>query len=118
MAADREVVEVVYALPSEQFVVEVTWQPGLTAEGAVRHSGLLEKIGETASKSLKLGIYGRAVRGSQALRPGDRVEIGRPLCADPRAARHEATLPRIGQAQEAGSGSTLRSTRTTRSPSK
>jgi putative ubiquitin-RnfH superfamily antitoxin RatB of RatAB toxin-antitoxin module len=89
MAPDPEetAVEVVYALPACQRVVTVPLGAGMTALEAVNASGLLAEFPELDGASLALGIYGRRVEGSQRLRPGDRVEIYRPLCIDPRAAR-------------------------------
>ena len=62
----------------------------MTAEEAVRASGLLEEFPELAGQALALGIYGRRVDGTQVLRAGDRVEIYRPLKVDPRDARRRA----------------------------
>jgi putative ubiquitin-RnfH superfamily antitoxin RatB of RatAB toxin-antitoxin module len=87
MATEPAVVEVVYALASEQSVVPLAWRAGFTAEQAVRESGLVLRYPEIALHPLVLGIFGRAAAGSQVLVPGDRVEICRPLIADPREAR-------------------------------
>ena len=94
MAPDPEptVVEVVYALPARQRVVSVPLGAGMTALEAVHASGLLGEFPELDGASLALGIYGRRVEGSQRLRPGDRVEIYRPLRIDPRAARRQAAV--------------------------
>lgn len=87
--------EVVYARRDRQRVVTVPLEDGMTALMAVQASGLLEDCPEIATLPLALGIYGRRVEGSQPLRPGDRVEIYRPLEVDPREARRRA-------AQDAG----------------
>lgn len=84
---DRRTVEVAYALPVQQWVVEVPYEDGLTAQQAVERSGLLQERQELASRKLDLGVFGRTVHAGQTLRPGDRVEIYRPLKADPREAR-------------------------------
>lgn len=83
-------VEVAYALPACQRIVTVPLAEGMTALGAVHASGLLAEFPELDAASLALGIYGRRVEASQALRAGDRVEIYRPLGIDPRAARRQA----------------------------
>lgn len=92
MAPDPEAtaVEVVYALPACQRVVTVPLGAGMTALEAVHASGLLGEFPELDCVALALGIYGRRVESSQRLRPGDRVEIYRPLRIDPRAARRQA----------------------------
>jgi hypothetical protein len=81
------VLEVVYALPGVQRVVELQFAEGMTAIQAIEAAGLLQEFPELASRTLTLGIFGRVVPSTQLLRPGDRVEIYRPLRADPREAR-------------------------------
>lgn len=81
-------VEVVYATAARVAVASVPFAPGLTAGEAVRRSGLLERAGVDAAAPI-LGVYGAAVREDHVLEPGDRVEICRPLVADPRSRRRE-----------------------------
>ena len=83
-------IEVVYALPGRQRVVRLQLERPMSAEEAVRASGLLGEFPELAGQVLALGIYGRRVDGTQVLRAGDRVEIYRPLRVDPRVARRRA----------------------------
>ncbi len=80
-------VEVVYALRDRQHVSRVRHADGMTAIEAVEASGLLKIFPELAGNRLDLGVYGRVVQETQVLLPGDRVEIYRPLTADPREAR-------------------------------
>lgn len=80
-------VEVAYALPDRQRVVPVTVRDGMTAMEAVTESGLLLEFPELAGQRLALGVFGQLVDGSRLLEPGDRVEIYRPLKADPRETR-------------------------------
>lgn len=79
-------VEVAYALPDQQRVVQVAWRAGLTAGEAVEASGLPQDFPEIDVRPRMLGIFGRRVDASQALSPGDRVEIYRPL-DDPKERR-------------------------------
>lgn len=81
------VVEVVYATPDEQRIVRVPFAPGLTAEQAVRASGLLDALPEIAGRPLVLGVFGVPVELRHPLAAGDRVEICRPLRRDPRDRR-------------------------------
>lgn len=76
-----------YARPDRQFVVGVELRAGATALDALRASGLLESCPELDAATAVLGVFGAQVRPDHALRDGDRVEIYRPLKADPRAAR-------------------------------
>ena len=87
--AESPVVEVVYAEPDVQRVVRVAYVPGLTAEQAVRASGLLEAFLAAASEELILGVFGIRVARNRLLEPGDRVEICRPLLRDPRERRRD-----------------------------
>ena len=80
-------VEVAYALPDEQVILVVTAMPGITVEGAVRESGVLERYPEIDLASAKVGIFGKLSKLDVALQDGDRVEIYRKLIADPKEAR-------------------------------
>ena len=83
-------VEVVYALPERQRVVQLPLRAGMTALEAVQAAGLEREFPEIAGSDLVLGIYGRRVDATHVLRSGDRVEIYRPLKFDPRDARRKA----------------------------
>ena len=83
-------IEVVYALPGRQRVVRLPLEQPMSAEQAVRASGLLEEFPELAGQALALGVFGRTVDGRHVLRAGDRVEIYRPLKIDPRESRRRA----------------------------
>ena len=82
-------VSVMYALPETQTIVRVDHEPGLTAIAAVERSGLLAEAAADMADDLKLGVWGVAVDQNYRLSPGDRVEISRPLQADPREMRRE-----------------------------
>ena len=85
---------VVYALPDRQSVQELELPESATVAEAVARSGLLQKFPEIAERPLACAIYGRAVVDSQVLRAGDRVEILRPLQADPKERRRAAARDR------------------------
>jgi putative ubiquitin-RnfH superfamily antitoxin RatB of RatAB toxin-antitoxin module len=80
-------VEVVYALPAEQRVVQLELEAGATAIEALRASGLLDRHPEIAGAEPLLGIFGARVKPDACLKAGDRVEVYRPLRLDPMAAR-------------------------------
>ncbi len=88
-AHDGASVEVVYALPDVQRVVRLALSPGLTAGEAVEQAGLAQEFPEIAAGPLVLGIFGARIEPGRRLEPGDRVEICRPLAADPRELRRE-----------------------------
>ena len=82
-------VEVAYALPDEQFIFALEVPPGTTAEQAIQRSGVLERFPEINLASQKLGVFGKLNKPDYVLRAGDRVEIYRPLIADPKAVRKQ-----------------------------
>lgn len=87
--SNGETIEVLYALPDEQTIVELPFEAGMTALRAVERSGLAERYPEIARRELVLGVFGVAVGHGHVLAAGDRVEISRPLVADPRDMRRE-----------------------------
>lgn len=92
MNDSRETVEVVYALPDRQVIVSIGLESGLTAGGAVERSGLKGQFPEIGERKLVLGIWGVSATLDTELRPGDRVEISRPLIADPRDMRRDLLI--------------------------
>jgi len=82
-------VEVVYALPDRQILLTLEVEQGTTARMAVERSGILQRHPEVDLERTKLGVFGRVVSAKTPLQDGDRVEIYRPLIANPRQARRE-----------------------------
>ena len=82
-------IEVLYAMPERQERVVVDLHAGATAIEAIRASGLLERHPEIGLRQLRIGIYGKVVAPEVPLAEGDRVEIYRPLAADPKSARRQ-----------------------------
>lgn len=80
-------VEVVFAKPGEQVLEQLYLPADVTVETAIRRSGLLERFPEIDLASNKVGIFGKATTLATTLADGDRVEIYRPLIADPKEAR-------------------------------
>jgi uncharacterized protein len=78
-------IEVVYARSMDQRSVVLDLPEGASAQTAIGKSGLLDVFPQIAASAI--GIWGRAARLSDSLREGDRVEIYRPLEADPKQAR-------------------------------
>lgn len=93
---DLITVEVAYALPKQQKIVELLVEPGTTALEAVRRSKIVDTFPEIDIANARMGIFGQALgtKGlnppeSYLLHPGDRVEIYRPLTSDPKDARRK-----------------------------
>lgn len=82
-------VEVAYALPHEQVILPLQVEPGTTLEQAVQRSGILQQFPEIDPASAKMGIFGKISKADTVLRDRDRVEIYRPLIADPKAVRKQ-----------------------------
>ncbi|CNI23648.1 Uncharacterised protein family (UPF0125) [Yersinia thracica] len=82
-------VEVVYALPERQYLRVVSLKGGSTVEEAIRASGLLELRPDIDLTKNKVGVYSRPVKLGDKLNDGDRVEIYRPLIADPKELRRQ-----------------------------
>ena len=82
-------VEVAYALPDQQVILEVMVTPGATAEQAVELSGMLKQFPEIDLSVNKVGIFGKLGKKTAELKAGNRVEIYRPLIADPKEVRRK-----------------------------
>ena len=79
-------VSVAWATPAVQDVVPLALPAGATVGDAIARSGLVDRYRIDLANS-RLGIRGRRVRADTVLTDGDRVEICRPLIADPKDAR-------------------------------
>ena len=84
-------IEVAYAKPSEQRILSVQVDEGTSVLDAVRQSGICEQFPEIDPDSARLGIFGKAVArpGEQAVQEGQRIEVYRPLIADPKEVRRK-----------------------------
>lgn len=82
-------VEVVYALPEQQLLLQARLMEGATVEDAIRASGVLEVFPEIDLGKDKVGIFSKLVKLDEKVRDKDRVEIYRPLIADPKEVRRK-----------------------------
>ena len=84
-------VEVAYALPHKQKIYGLSVEEGVTALEAVKRSHLRDDFENVDIETAKMGIFGQSVRSPEThvLQSGDRVEVYRPLIADPKAARRK-----------------------------
>jgi len=95
-------VEVVYARTERQEVASISVSAGSTVGQAIEASGLLAKYPEIDLAKNKLGIYAKLAKLETTLRDRDRVEIYRPLIADPKEVRKQRAAE--GKAMKKGSG--------------
>ena len=81
-------VEVAYALPDKQQILVVEVPEGSTALQAAEASGIVNIFADIDLEKAKMGVFGKAVKPEEyKVQAGDRVEIYRPLIADPKASR-------------------------------
>lgn len=93
--ADPVVVEVIYATALVQRLRKVDVPHGASVAAAIAASGLIEEFG-LDEETLEVGIWSQRVTLDARVRPGDRIEIYRPLKIDPKLARRQraaATRP-------------------------
>ncbi len=102
--AELMTIEVCYALPAKQELVSVKLPAGATLAQAVDASGLLQKYPEIDPKKNKFGIYAKLSKPDAPLRDRDRVEIYRPLIADPKEVRKQRAAE--GKVMKKGAGDT------------
>lgn len=88
-ASNEIQVEVAYALPQRQVVIPLHVVPGSTVAHAIDASGVLAKFPEIDLAQNKVGIFGKLTKLDSTLRDHDRVEIYRPLIADPKEVRRK-----------------------------
>lgn len=88
--SDKKIeIEVVYALPHEQTLLKLDVPQASTITDAIKLSGLLEKYPEIDLEKSKFGLYGKLSKPDTVLREKDRIEIYRPLIADPKEVRRK-----------------------------
>jgi putative ubiquitin-RnfH superfamily antitoxin RatB of RatAB toxin-antitoxin module len=81
-------VGVAYSDPAQQLWLRIEVPEEATVQLAIEQSGILQKFPAIDLANDKVGIFGKAAELDALLKPGDRVEIYRPITADP------ATVPR------------------------
>lgn len=84
---DQVNIEVVYALPEEQILLKRSVPAGTTVAEAIQASGMLARRPEIDLAASKLGIFGKLTKADAVVRDRDRIEIYRPLIADPKEVR-------------------------------
>lgn len=76
-------VEVAFALPDEQVVIALEVNDDATVEQVISQSGILDQFPQIDLETAKIGIFSQAVKLSDSVEAGDRIEIYRPLTIDP-----------------------------------
>jgi putative ubiquitin-RnfH superfamily antitoxin RatB of RatAB toxin-antitoxin module len=83
---------VAYATPEKQVLIRIEAPPGCTVAEAIDLSGVRTEFPDIEINPLALGIFSRKVSPGYVLSDGDRVEIYRPLIADPKEMRKQRAL--------------------------
>ena len=100
--ADSINIEVAYARSERQEIIRLKLPQGSTVQQAVEASGLMQNHPEIDLAKGKFGIYGKLAKADTALREKDRVEIYRPLIADPKEVRKQRAAE--GKVMKKGGG--------------
>ncbi len=95
-------IEVIYALPGKQECIRLKLPEGSTLQQALEASGLLEKYPDIDLKKNKFGVFAKLSKLDTVLRNRDRVEIYRPLIADPKEVRKQRAAE--GKVMKKGAG--------------
>jgi putative ubiquitin-RnfH superfamily antitoxin RatB of RatAB toxin-antitoxin module len=112
--------EVVYGTPEKQALLEVVVEQGTTVEQAILASGIVKRFPDINLEILKVGIWNRTCKLTDIPKKGDRIEIYRPLIADPKEARRRRAEKAIeeGRANKTTGGRAKAKTPTNTSESK
>jgi len=80
-------VEVVFSSPDEQVLLALAVEDGTTVGQVIERSGIASRFPEIGEVPARVGVFGKRTRLDAAVRDGDRIEIYRPLTADPKEVR-------------------------------
>ena len=86
---DKIMIEVSFALPKKQIIIPILVSKGISVKEAIELSGVLKKFEGIDLDSNQIGIFGKLTTLDKVLRDRDRVEIYRPLIADPKEIRRK-----------------------------
>jgi putative ubiquitin-RnfH superfamily antitoxin RatB of RatAB toxin-antitoxin module len=96
-------VELVYALPDRQVILVLEVAVDATIDAVIAQSGILGQFPEIDLGKNKVGVFGKLGKLTDTLHAGDRVEIYRPLIADPKEVRKQRAAS--GKVMKKGAGS-------------
>jgi len=99
---DLITIEVLYPLPQKQEIFVVKLPEGATVRQAIEACGVLQKYPEIDLTKNKFGVFAKLAKPDAPLRDRDRVEIYRPLIADPKEVRKQRAAE--GKVMKKGAG--------------
>ncbi|EGV33604.1 Protein rnfH [Thiorhodococcus drewsii AZ1] len=94
-------ISIAYVGASEQFQRDLEVRVGTSVEESIEQSGVLARFPEIDLGVNKIGIFGKLAKLNQVPQDGDRIEIYRPLIADPKAARKQRAADTKGAGKTA-----------------
>ena len=102
--SDKKMVEIAYATRDYQKILECEIESGISPRDAVRQSGITQYFSDIDIDSCKLGVFGRSITEDYDLLDGDRIEIYRPLIADPKEVRRQRAAKGLKTKKGGGAG--------------
>jgi len=85
-------IKVVVAMPDKQLVKELAMFNGATVSDAIEQSGIAAEVEDLVIDPKMVGVFGAKVSMDREVQDGDRVEIYRPLIADPKEVRRQRAI--------------------------
>ncbi|TCK01545.1 hypothetical protein EV694_0160 [Volucribacter psittacicida] len=82
-------IELAYALPDRYYLKTLQVESGTTIQHAILQSGILQQYTDIDLRQNKIGIFSRPAKLTDIVNAGDRIEIYRPLLADPKEIRRK-----------------------------
>ncbi|MGH8519129.1 MAG: RnfH family protein [Panacagrimonas sp.] len=92
-------VHIVFATPTQQHHEQVEAETGMTLGEVIRRSRLAWAIENTSDTPMQIGVFGRLRSLADPAADGDRIEIYRPLVADPKTSRRRRAARLRGDAR-------------------
>jgi len=80
-------IEVAYATPEKQLIQVILVSPNIKPRDAIKQSNLKNEFPEIDYATVKIGVFGQLIAEDYQLKAGDRIELYRPLLADPKEVR-------------------------------
>ncbi|SEP63815.1 RnfH family protein [Basfia succiniciproducens] len=93
-------IEITYAFPEHYYLKKFTLDEGTTVQSAILQSGILQQFTDIDLRENKIGIFSRPVKLTDSLNDGDRIEIYRPLLADPKEIRRKRAAQQAKEQEE------------------
>ena len=86
---DKIKIQIAYAFPDHHYLKSFNVDENTMVQTAILQSGILQQFTDIDLRNNKIGIFSRPVKLTDQLKDGDRIEIYRPLLADPKEIRRK-----------------------------